>query len=131
MHEIVRVERQAAHGEYSHVLSMRADFELFVAGLRLAWTRLLQSRVVHQWDYAYLFRRRDMNAVLGFSDRGLANCTRTDHEMCLNAYLPSLHLTPVFVFNLGCLRRGRTLRRGNNSLSAKEERRGADCVESV
>ena len=125
MHEIARAEQHAsAHVRmYSHVLSMRADFEVFPAGLALAWRQLNSTRVVHQWDYAYFLHRVHAEMVLGWG--GKSRCTHPKYEMCLPDHLAQHHVTPIFIYDLGCVRRG-VHGAANRS---KTELRGADCFD--
>jgi hypothetical protein len=129
MHEVLRAEQKKPSSvarPFSHVLSMRADFEIIPAGLDWAWKQLAAtpSRVVHQWDYAYLLRRSDVHHFLGGITTLLSQaCGRPKYELCLPSHWASSGLTPILAYDLGCVRRARA----GSALNSSSFLRGGEC----
>ena len=115
---------QRARLRFKRIISMRPDFEFSPSGLASAWSRLHPTRCVHQWDYAFLLLRSEARLVLGFGHH-IERCTRKDHEMCVSAHLRANKITPIFVFDMGQLRRGGGERRGRTPPDGAGARRRA------
>ena len=95
---------QRVGARFKRILSLRPDFAFSPSGLASAWSRLHPTRVVHQWDYAFLLLRSELRLVLGFGQH-IESCKRKDHEMCVSAHLRANKITPIFVFDMGWLDR--------------------------